>query len=342
MNQDKEVTIYDIAARLNISPATVSRGLKNYRHISKNTTKKIHEAAKEMGYRSNSFASNLRTKRSNTLGVIVPRLNSYFMSGVLAGMENVAQDAGYNLIISQSLETLKKETANADTMFNSRVDGLLVSLSYDTKNINHLQQYINKKVPLVFFDRVFETDQCTSIVIDNVKAGYEITKHLIEQGCKRIVHITAKTELATYTDRLEGFKQALLEAGLPFTKDSIINTNLSENDGITAAEIILKMNPMPDAVFAANDSAAVGCMAKLIQEGIKIPGDIAVAGFNNDPISRIIQPNLTTINYPAYDMGQLAAKSLIDHLDKQTSIHTTNSIILKSELIIRASSQKTN
>ncbi len=236
MGEEKEVTIYDIATRLNLSPATVSRGLKNFHHINKDTKKRIHDTAKEMGYRSNSFASNLRTKRSNTIGVIVPRLNSYFMSGVLAGMENVVQNAGYNLIISQSLETFKKEKANANTFFNSRVDGLLISFAYDTTHIEHIMPYINKKIPVVFFDRVFDSSDCASILIDNTKAAYEITKHLIEQGCKNIIHITADTKLGVYQERLTGFKNALAEFNLPFkeTKNLIVN-NLSEADGISSS-----------------------------------------------------------------------------------------------------------
>lgn len=340
MDEEKEVTIYDIATRLNLSPATISRGLKDYHHINKLTKKKINDAAKEMGYRSNSFASNLRKKRSNTIGVIVPRLNSYFMSGVLAGMENVAQEAGYNLIISQSLETFKKEKANADTFFNSRVDGLLISFAYDTQDIKHLMQYINKKIPVVFFDRIFDSEACTGILIDNKKAAYEITKHLIDQGCKNMVHITASTKLTAYKDRLEGFKMALAEFKLPFkeVKNLIIN-NLGEVDGIAAAEKIMKMKPRPDAVFSANDSCAVSCMIKMMQEGIKIPDDIAFAGFNNDPISRIIQPNLTTINYPAFELGEVAVRSLIHQLDGASNI---NSVILKSEMLVRESSMKKN
>jgi LacI family transcriptional regulator len=186
MSEAKEITIYDIAEQLKISPATVSRGLKDHPAISKKTKRKIADVAQKMGYRTNTFASNLRQKRTNTIGVIVPRLNSSFMSDVLAGIEKVANEAGYNLIISQSLESEKKEIANAVTMFNSRVDGLLVSLAYDTKSIAHFEPFIQKNIPLIFFDRTVEHEKCPCIVIDNFKAGYDITKHLIENGCKHI------------------------------------------------------------------------------------------------------------------------------------------------------------
>ena len=174
MNEpEKEITIYDIAKKLNISAATVSRGLKDHPGINKNTKKKILEAAEEMGYRSNTFASNLRKKSSNVIGVIVPRLNSNFMSDVLAGMEQAANEANYNLIISQSLESFKKEISNAHAMFNNRVDGLLVSLAYDTEDINHFKPFIKRGIPVIFFDRVIEHTEYPTIFIDNYKAAYD-------------------------------------------------------------------------------------------------------------------------------------------------------------------------
>ena len=334
----KEVTIYDIARELNISPATVSRGLNDHPAVNKETKKKIYNMAKEMGYRSNTFASNLRRQRTNTIGVIVPRLNSNFMSSTLAGMEKVANDAGYNLIISQSLETAKKEATNAQTMFNSRVDGLLVSLAYDTENIDHFKDFIKKGIPLIFFDRVFNHKQCTGIIIDNVKAGQEATTHLIEQGCRRIVHITGALKRNVYADRLKGYKYALADHDLPFDNDLVMETNLSVEAGIAAAEQILQMNPLPDGVFAANDACAVSCMLALKQAGISIPQDIAFVGFNNDPVSKVVEPNLTTVNYPGYEMGEAAAQTLINHLNGSSSITSTNTIILRSELVIRESS----
>src|ERR1700761_779761 len=179
MSNEKEVTIYDLARKLNISIATVSRALKDDPVVSKKTKKKIADLAQEMGYRSNNFARNLRTSRTNTIGVIIPRINSYFMSAVIAGMENIANHEGYNLIISQSSESVEKETANANTFFNNRVDGLLVSLAYDTDNLSHFEPFFKKKVPLIFFDRVAEHKDCTCILINNEKSAHEATSHLI-------------------------------------------------------------------------------------------------------------------------------------------------------------------
>src|SRR3954467_5262759 len=203
MAKPKEVTIYDLARKLNVSIATVSRALKDDPVVSKKTKKKIFDLAEEMGYRYNHFARNLREQRTYTIGVIVPRLNSYFMSTVIAGMEKVANNTGYNLIIAQSQESVKKEIAGAATMFNSRVDGLLVSLAYDTKDIDHFDALLKKAIPLIFFDRVTELPNCTSIVIDNRKAGYDAASHLLNQGCRRIVHLCGSLNRNVYSDRLE-------------------------------------------------------------------------------------------------------------------------------------------
>ncbi len=342
MSDGRDVTIYDIARHLDISATTVSRGLKNHPAINKNTRKKIAEAARELGYRTNTFASSLRSKTTQTIGVIVPRLNSYFVASVLAGMEDTASKENYNLIITQSLESSAKEVANAHTMFNKRVDGLLVSLAYDTEDINHLQPFFKKRIPVVFFDRTFPRPDCTSIVIDNYKAAYDVTKHLLDQGCRKIMHLGGNLLRNVYSERLKGYKQALTDSGISYDEKKVYISKLSESSGIEAAEHILAMKPAqrPDAVFAANDTAAVHCMIRLKAAGIQIPGEIAFAGFNNDPISKVIEPNLTTVNYSGYSMGEAAVLNLLNHLKGVNSSKTTNMIILRSDLIIRDSSLK--
>ncbi|MEJ0102666.1 MAG: LacI family DNA-binding transcriptional regulator [Bacteroidota bacterium] len=338
MKNVKEITIYDLARKLNISVATVSRALKDDPVVSKKTKKKIAELAEEVGYRSNHFARNLRTQRTNTIGVIIPRLNSYFMSTVIAGMENIVNKNGFNLIISQSAESEMKEIASAQTMFNNRVDGLLVSLAYDTKDIKHFNPFFSKNIPLLFFDRVADHKNCTNVLIDNNKAAYEATSHLVSQGCKRIVHITAASRRNVYVDRMAGYKRALADHNIEFNENYIIISNLGQDDGSKAAENIMNLPNLPDGVFVANDNCAVGCMIALKKQGIRIPADIAFAGFNNDPVSTVIEPSLTTINYPGYEMGEVAANNLINHLNGVSTIHSTNTILLRSELVVRASS----
>lgn len=342
MAHEKEITIYDIAKQLNISATTVSRGLKDHPSINKLTRKKIAEAAKELGYRSNNFASSLRSKKTHTLGVMVPRLNSYFMASVMSGMEDAANREGYNLIISQSLEKTTKEVANAQTMFNKRVDGLLVSLASDTEIIDHFAPFFSKRIPIVFFDRVYPHMDSTCIIIDNYSAAYNTTKHLIDEGCRRIMHLGGNMLRNVYSERLRGYKQALKDHKIPFNDKLVYISNLTEAAGTEAAEHMLKMKTKdrPDAVFSSNDTAAVHCMIRLKAQGIRIPADIAFAGFNNDPISKVVEPNLTTVNYSGYAVGEAAVTSLINHLNGVSSVKTTNTIVLRSDLIIRDSSLK--
>lgn len=343
MPQPHDVTIYDIAKYLKVSASTVSRGLQNNPVISKNTRKKIVEAAKILGYQSNTFASSLRSKQTHTIGVMVPRLHSYFMSSVLAGMENSASKQGYNLIIAQSLEDAAKEKLNAATMFNKRVDGLLISLSYDTQDLTHLEPFFRKKIPVVFFDRVDHQNDSISVVIDNYTASYNITRHLIEQGCVRIMHLGGNVLRNVYKERLDGYRQALKDSSLPFLDYFHLTSVLSEETGTEAARYILDLAPdeRPDAVFSANDTAAVYCMIALKAAGLRIPQDIAFAGFNNDAISKVVEPNLTTVDYPGDIMGNTAVTYLINHLKGISNIYTTNFITLRADVIIRASSLKT-
>ncbi len=339
MQKSKEITIYDLARKLKISPATVSRGLKDHPAISKKTKKRISDLADKTGYRSNHFARNLRNQKTDTIGVIVPKLNSYFMSSVIAGIEHEANKDGYNLIISHSSESTIKEALSAKTLFNNRVDGLLVSLAYDTTSLDHFHSFFKKHVPVIFFDRVMEHEGCINILIDNEKAAYDATTHLIEQGCRRIAHITALPEQNVYKDRLQGYKQALADHKMKFSEKDVIIGDLGMEAGREAADAILKMKSLPDGIFVANDNCAVGCMLALKSYGIKIPDDIAFVGFNNDPLSKVVEPKLTTINYSGYEIGEVAARHLINHLNGAFPINNTN-IILRSELMIRESSLK--
>jgi LacI family transcriptional regulator len=338
MTGKKDITIYDIAKVLGLSPATVSRGLKDHPAINSKTRKRIMDMAREMGYRSNSFASNLRMQKTHTIGIIVHELKSQFISSVLAGIEKVATEAGYDLIIGHSSETWRKEAANAHNLFHKRVDGLIASLAFDTQDMDHFDPYVKKGIPIVFFDRVEEFSYGTRVVIDNVKAGYEATAHLAAQGCRRIAHITANLGRNVYAGRLKGYQQALADYGLHYDPSLLIVNDLSETAAIRAARQIVAMDPKPDGVFVTNDFFAAVFLQTLKENGLRIPEDIAIVGFNNDVIARIIQPKLTTINYPGEEIGEQAARSLLEQLAGHNSARTTDTIIIRSELIIRESS----
>ncbi len=340
MKPKKEVTIYDIAQKLDLSSATVSRALRDNPAINKNTRKKIQETARELGYRHNNFASNLRKQKTNTIGVIVHELNSNFITSVLAGIEKVTTEAGYDLIIAHSSESYKKEAANALNLFHKRVDGLIASLAFDTKGLDHFKPYEEKGIPIVFFDRVEEHSSTTKVIIDNYKCGYQATQHLIEQGCRRIVLMTANLKRNVYAQRHKGYMEALFDNGIEYDKDLVLIKDLSEQCGVEAAMQIVKMNPMPDGAFITNDFSAAVCMQTLKDYGVRIPEDIAIVGFNNDAISKIVEPQLTTIHYPGIDMGEIAARNLINHLRGVSNINHTQTIVVRSDLIIRKSSLK--
>ena len=340
MFKEKEVTIYDIADKLNISIATVSRALKDNPVVNKKTKKKIFELAEKMGYRSNHFARNLRKQQTNTIGIIVHELNSNFITSVLAGIETVTTEAGYDLIITHSSEGYLKEAANAKNLFHKRVDGLIASLAFDTNDLKHFQRFVDKGIPVIFFDRVEQDGNNTVVIIDNYKCGYQATQHLIEQGCKRIVHVTASLKRNVYSQRYKGYRDALFDNGISFDESLLIIKDLSENAGIESAMEILRIKPLPDGAFITNDFVAAVCMRTLKENDIVIPGDIAVVGFNNDAIGKLIEPALTTIDYPGKDMGKIVAINLIDHLRGISNIKNTNTIIVNSNLIIRKSSLK--
>jgi LacI family transcriptional regulator len=338
MKYKKDITIYDIAQKLDISSTTVSRGLKDNPTINKNTRKKIQDTAKELGYRHNTFASNLRKQNTNTIGVIIHELNSNFITSVLAGIEKVTAEAGYDIIIAHSSESFKKEAANALNLYHKRVDGLIASLAFDTVGLSHYKQFEEKGIPVIFFDRVEENIESTKVIIDNYTSGYNATQHLIEQGCKRIVLVTANLNRNVYAQRHKGYKDALYKNDIPYDKNFVLIKDLSEQCGEDAAIEILKMKPMPDGAFITNDFTAAVCMKTLKEHGVKIPEDIAIVGFNNDAISKIIEPQMTTINYPGIEIGEIAARNLINHLKGILNIKNTNTIIVRSDLIIRKSS----
>jgi LacI family transcriptional regulator len=336
--EKKDITIYDIARKLGISSTTVSRGLQDNPSINKNTRKKIQEAAKELGYRHNTFASNLRKQKTNTIGFIVHELNSNFITSVLAGIEKVTAETGYDIIIAHSSENYKKEVSNAGNLFHKRVDGIIASLAFDTKDLSHFKQFEEKDIPVIFFDRVEEDENNTNVIINNYKAGFDATQHLISQGCKKIVLVTATLTRNVYAQRHKGYADALQKNQIAYNKNLVLIKDLSEQCGIEAANEIMKMKPMPDGAFITNDFSAAVCMQTLKNNGIRIPEDIAVVGFNNDAISKIVEPQLTTINYPGIDMGEIAARNLINHLKGLSDLKKTNTIVIHSELLIRKSS----
>jgi len=276
--------------------------------------------------------------QTNTIGIIVHKLDSYFITCALKGIEEVAAAHGYELIITHSQESMEKEVANAELLFDRQVDGLMASLSVETRGLAHFRPFTEMGVPIVFFDRVEKTGNSDMVVIDNARCGFMATEHLIKQGCRRIAIITSSLKRNVYEQRYKGFREALKDYSIPFTEDLLILADNDKDGGMDAAWRIMHMDPMPDGLFITNDLVAAVCMHTLKEEGIRIPEDIAIVGFNNDPVGRLITPTLTTIDYPGFEIGRTAAKSLLNHLWGVSSAVQSQTAVVPSGLIVRGSS----
>lgn len=339
MTNNKDVTIYDIAEKLNLSTSTVSRALKNHSSISKKTTKKVQVAAKEMGYTPNTLASSLRSNKTKTIGVLISRINRPFIASLISGIEETAQKSGYNVIIMQSHDSYKDEVNMAQALYNSRVSGIICSLAMETRNTSHFQQFIDKNIPLVFVDRVPKNFNTYRVMIDNYSAGFKATEHLIEQGCTRIAHFAGSQYRNIYSERKRGYVDALKKYNLPVDEDLIIHFNtLSYEEGEKATSKLLESDNPPDGIFSANDTSAISVIQTAKKMGLNVPKDIAVIGFNDDPIASIIDPGLSTITHPAFKMGQTSSRKILNHLKSSKNDDITEITFLTTEVIIRKSS----
>jgi LacI family transcriptional regulator len=338
MKQKPETTIHDIAKKLNISASTVSRALNDNPLISEATRNKIKKAAEEMGYRPNVMAANFRTKRTNTIGVIVPLINRHFFSSVISGIEDIAYQQGFAVTISQSNDNFEKEDKIAQTLFANRVDGLILSIAMETKTYDHLKLFSERNIPLVFFDRVVDEIDAYKIVVDDFGAAYKATQHLIDQGRKRIAHIGGPLNLKTYNTRQNGYCKALTDAGLMVDNSIIINNNLSREDGTNAIKKLLTNSTKPDAIFCGNDTTALSIIIYLQKKGIKVPEDIAIVGFSNEPFSEVVTPSISTIKQPGFEMGQKAAELIIGQILNKEANNGFETITMPTELVVRKSS----
>lgn len=339
-----QVTIKDIARELGISPSTVSRALKDHPDISPQTKKAVNELAEKLNYQPNIVALSLRQSKTNTLGVIIPEIVHFFFSTVISGIEDVAYSAGYSVILTQSNESYQRETTDMKALFNSRVDGMLISLSRETTNFDHIESMMAKGVPMVFFDRVFDHPNASKIIVDDFSGAKEATLHLIDQGCKRIAHIEGSPNLDITRQRLEGYLEALKERNMPVDKSLIIPCPEASIDaGKEAAEKILSLPALPDGIFATNDPVAMGAMQVFRNKGIKVPNDIAIVGFSNWLFSSMTDPPLSSVDQPGFEMGQEATKLLIRQIEtksKENIDPTPETKVLKTKLIVRESSKK--
>lgn len=332
-----QVTIKDIARILGISASTVSRALKNHPDISQATKLAVNELAEKLNYEPNAVALSLRHSRSHTIGVIIPEIVHYFFSSVISGIEDVAYDAGFTVIICQSNEKYDREVANVKALLSHRVDGVLVSASKETSKFDHLYSIQQRNVPMVFFDRIIPEIQTDHVIIDDRKASFDATKHLIDGGRKRIAHFAGPQNLLLGRERKEGYLQALREANLPVVPELIIEADSFEK-AVIATNRLLDMETVPDGLFAVNDLTAIGAMQTLQRRGLKIPKDIGIVGFSDGRFSGITQPSLTSVDQHGYEMGTVATEMLLKRLQYPTEDEPARSHVLNADLIVRGSS----
>ena len=294
--------------------------------------------AEERGYQPNIIASSLRSNKTNTIGIITSWINRPFISSLISGVEMAANKSGFNVIISQSHDSYENEVANAKTLYGSRIEGLVVSLAMETTNYDHFQKFLKKNIPVVFVDRVPDDLNTTKVVINNYESGFKATEHLIEQGCKRIAHIGGVRHRNVYSERMNGYVAALKKHGLEVDSNLIVESDrLSSEEGYRIAEYLINLDARPDGVFSANDTAAVSFIKYTKSVGVNVPEDIAVIGFNNDPISTIIDPALSTVSHPAFEMGKLVAAQVLNQGRLPSELIQAQTIMLETELIIRES-----
>ncbi|HVU53725.1 MAG TPA: LacI family DNA-binding transcriptional regulator [Puia sp.] len=333
------VNIKKLAEELNLSISTVSRALKDSFEISEATKVKVREMALKLGYQPNPHASSLRGSSSRTIAVVIPEVANNFFALAINGIEYVAQEKGYHVLIYITHEDMKKEVEFVNHLQNGRVDGVLMSLSAGTDDYTHLVNLKEKGFPLIFFDRVCESIKGTYVVTDDFESGFAATEHLVQMGCKRIAYLDLSKHLSISNKRMEGYYKALEKYGLKndaahvaeFTNDVAANEEILEN--------MLKGKGRPDGIFASVEKLAIAVYYVCEKLSISIPGDLKVIGFSNLEISSLLHPSLTTITQPAYEIGKQAALQLFRHIEKKHRAEAYEKIILKSTLIPRGSTR---
>ena len=339
----KTTTLKEIAETLGISITTVSKALKGYTDVSPKTKKAVMDLANELNFTPNSFAVNLRTKESKTIGLIIPEVVHHFFSNIIKGVIEEADKYGYMVIILQSNESLELEKKQVNLLFNKRVDGILMSLSNESNDDNHLKNIISRGIPFVQFDKISKLIPSSKVIINDQKAASEAVQHLIDIGCKKIAHIRGPENPQNAIDRFLGYKKTLEKNGIPFDYKLVYTCpNVTFEEGLEFAKQIVEEHPDVDGIFVVTDLVAVGVLAYFNEKGILVPNQIAVIGFSNWFMSQVITPKLSTVDQPSYEMGvtsfTLLLEEMICHKDGKTFIPKT--IELGTSIIVRDSSLK--
>jgi len=339
-NRRHQTTIIDIARSIGVSNSTVSRALHGHADISPETRQLILDKAAQLDYQPNQLAYNLVKSKTNTIGMIVPEFHNPFFPNVIIGAHETLTKAGYNLTIMQSNESYSVEVSNTKTMLANRVDGLLISLTQETNNFDHLKVFEKRGIPLILFNRVCDDVQAAKVVVNDFEASFSAVEHLILNGYERIAHLGGPLNLSVSRERLRGYRAAMDKYGKAIEENMIIQGMLTQQKARIYGKYLLEMENRPDAIFAVNDSSAIEIMLMAMEKGIKIPEELGVVGFSDNPESAYIGPGLTTVRQPTMEMGTSMASGILQLIDGEDDFHLPDEMILRTELVIRGSSRR--
>ncbi len=338
---NSRATILDIARALNITAATVSRALNDHPSVKDSTKKIVRQTAAALQYQPNKIAASLRLGKSSIIGVIIPSAEINFFGSVIHGIEKVANQHNYNVLIYQSNELYEFEKRGIQTFLQSQVDGVLASISKETINLDHYSLIRKRGVPLILFDRTSDTLGVPSVVVDDYTGAFQATKHLVEQGCRRIAHIGGQQHVGIFNQRLKGYIDALNVHSIAVDEDLIVYGKVSIESGRYCMQQLLSGRVMPDAVFAVEDFTAMGAMQAVKAAGYNIPGDVSIIGFANEAFGEYLTPSLSTVNQQTNRMGEAAAELFFEMLNQSVNDDLRpRKLVLEPELVLRESTNR--
>jgi LacI family transcriptional regulator len=330
----------DIANELGLSISTVSRALQDNPAIAEETIIRVKEIAQKLDYFPDSIARNLKTNASATIGVIVPEIKHEFFSSVIDGMEDLAHQHGFTVIVSKSNEDYDREVLNTHHMLSNRVAGIAASISQSTQDGDHFLRFLNRGIPVVLFDRVLDDLDVSKVIVNDYQGSIEAIQHLIDRGYKRIAHLAGPSPLGIARERQRGYKDALVSANIPYDEDLVIHGAMGENAGKLGVISLFDLEEPPDAIFAVNDPVAIGARGELLRMGLNIPDDVGLLGFSNNRITEKLDPPLTTVDQHGYKMGQVAVQILLDELKTAPDKRKSVTKVIETELIVRESTNR--
>ena len=335
---ERQTTIKDIALALRLSTSTVSRALRDAPDVGEETRKAVKALAEELDYQPNKLALSLLKKQTNTIGLIIPNLD-YVLATMVKGIDEVALEAGYTVMVCQSDESFGREIVNTKRLLDSLVDGFIISVSSETMIFEHIKKIQQKKKPLVLFDRTINSIHAPRVRLDNVEGGRIATQHLIDQGYKRIALLAGPENLSISNERMEGYLQTLKQNKIKVDKNLIIHCDFNQEYGKMAAKELLIMKNRPDAIFTISDRLAIGASLAIKETGLKMPKDIGLVGFNNDPMTKLMTPSISSVEMFAFEIGKATAKIFLEMIHSETDM-SDKEIIFKPKLFVRESSSR--